>query len=43
MFYNIKKNFSKYLVYKKFDVSLWCERKGKSSRKFNNIYHFINF
>lgn len=39
MFYNIKKNSQKYLVSKKFVVSLWCERKGKSSR--NNIYHFI--
>ncbi len=26
MFYNIKKNSQKYLVCKKFDVSLWCER-----------------
>lgn len=38
MFYNIKKNSQKYVVYKNLFVSLWCKRKGKSSR---NLTIFI--
>lgn len=40
MFYNIKKILKILGIYKKLFVSLWCERKGKSSRNHNKYLSF---